>query len=373
MRHQAPSVKAPVVESTLNQFTYDAPPDLGPVNVELANPPRAIRTLATPTTANYRHKRVVLSLDVQDLGLAPGSTGSTSHLSVPMLTRGEIHYIGFPEDIADFIPELNDAKYFRRRERTHFRSPWYKEHYLSEAERRYPGKSLNSHHPMFGKVPGDLTIERVKVEKGMSLMHHVGGVTYFHMLIVSEALQILDFYLERHPDVDSEVLAHVVLFKRFIETVTTPEAVVYGGYLGGELEYMLDPQYQCPVQLPTAAERLNLLYLRAYKKTLEPVAYLKRGVRGPNGRKVDAYDRFLIWYACKYELPKLGLRLPRVLQAEYVTKRFLWWRRARATAELLSDVPLNDDDRVMPIEKINMDFVLKVASKKFGPSFTGGI
>lgn len=286
--------------------------------------------------------------DARELGLtlfeSPEDLNRPHPLKMHAIKADGFFYLSYPEPLTAALPALSYPHFFRPRDdRT---------------------QHINGQ-------PFKITRCKLDANRKSTLLHN--GVLYFHPQIWPEALFLLKKAIEFTPDVSELIQQYAQCFETFCELLVDPTRLIAELRIEGEWRYALDQEFRCPISLDTFDKRCAFVLDKAVHLQHEPISHtLREDSTGTRSKHLNSYDKFLLWYAATQELNRLGVRLNTRQQAEYVTKRFLWWRRAASTERYLYKVKYPLHTPYWP-KYAGVDELLAKAADLFKTSFTATV
>jgi hypothetical protein len=280
-----------------------------------------------------------------------------------MQTHGT-YYISPPTAFLETFPELMDGTLFERSGRTDA---------MTTVETSTYKYNLS-------------VVKRLKFNRKVPYIFKAHKMNYLHPLMFDpndgEFWQVVSMITDTYRDVRGKNYASMLsAFKSFCMWLFQPSQIDKSqenptAFVGAELQYLSDPSSGCPVQLRTLDDRLGFFWDKATKLKEKHIAFedastLRNGTRRDYSPRLGPYDQWCLWYCANYELPNLDVRLNDIQQAEYITKRWLPWRRVAGIRLKLHRVQYSFERRRPPADpKANIDNLVETANEKFGRPYS---
>ena len=305
----------------------------------------------------------VFTVNAFELGWFDKPTDDANFVMGIMKTHGT-YYMSPPTIFLETFPELMDGTLFER-----------------------SGRTEDMHMVDTSTYTYNLSVvKRLKFNRKIPYLFKAHKMNYLHPLMFDpsdgEFWQVVSMITDTYRDVRGKNYASMLAaFKSFCMWLFQPYQIDKNVenptmFVGSELQYLSDPTSDCPVQLKTLDDRLGFFWDKAIKLKEKHVAFeddstLKHGARREYSPRLGPYDQWCLWYCASHELPSLGVKLNDIQQAEYITKRWLPWRRIAGIRLKLHRVQYQFDFRgPTPPYKDSIDNLVEKANEKFGRSYS---
>ena len=285
------------------------------------------------------------------------------------------YYFGFPDQLIELLPVLNDRILYLPTQPVHQLQWFYSEtgwqltrlfkKHCSAGVKRVNTFTYNFTYP---GTPDNRT--PLSYAPGNHLHINPGALTPKGLII-----EFLNECIAMHPGNDEErapLANQIEVFKNFWGWVYDPEAGLKEGKYSEEFMYPLGKDTEhCPRQflLNTPTKRMQFLVDKALHSNDPHVAFMPAKGTGSDARskKPNGYDDFIFWYVAHHEIAKMPYVLDKTEQALYITKRWMPWRRMLSARNRLVN-PYPEHPKVF--EHPHIEEVFLYANQYFGKAFT---
>lgn len=284
--------------------------------------------------------------------------------------KGE-YYFSYPDVLETRCPELSLEKVYKP-VANETRLQWFRnsEHILdckvlSPAERNQQIQRVNCADVIY-TLP----------KQALPYVHNVQNRRFFHPAVFAPGgigYAVMDAVSVSRPEMTEEILQYMAVLKNLWAWVYDPTPGFTQGKYAEEFVYPLGRDTNhCPedLRLTTSVKRFQFIVDKALHALDEPVAYLPAHTgdrHAPRSKKANSYDQFLLWYVAHHELALLPWILDKKEQAEYITKRWMPWRRwVSAMTMLHNPYPA----KTKRYDRPKLEDVFEYANETFGLPFT---
>lgn len=332
-----------------------------PSAASLAKKKKKAEAAAGKPTATRERVVSIMTVDERQLGYEvpsndPDNPDAVEGLAIRALKYCGETYIAYPDVISQYYPTINQAKWFDRRS-LHQKKKWV--------------------NPSTNAV-SDVIFDRTLLgNKNIAATVRYRDILYFHPALMvpdGEAMGFLREVYRLQGLTEPRIIQMTLAFSNFLHWVHSPAELLEGhGMFGAELESLIDPTLLCPIKLNSPQERLDFFFQKGMHAKRRGLAYSGNpGTHGQRSTRMQIYDKWVVWYASTTELPYLGYQLNNQDQAEYLTKRWLTWRRPSSLKTHLWKGTYGGERKRQPMrpKDITVDQLVEQAAEIFGPSFT---
>jgi len=281
------------------------------------------------------------------------------------------HYFSYPTELTALLPVLNDPKLYDTQYQAH-QFQW------EDLEHGWQLYRLSARGPKVKRVNA-FNHELIYKDLDSPLVYKPKGALFVNPMLFSAAnpiFALLDACVERYPDPRStrhaQLINQVAVFKNFWGWVSKPSEGYKQGKYSEEFVYPLGIETtHCPqaLRLDSPVKRMAFIVDKALHIN-EPHAAFNLGKGSRNdlrSKKPNSYDHFLFWYVAHHEVANLPWKLDKIEQAQYITKRWMPWRRMlSAKNHLVDPYPVHPKK----FEHPHIEEVFMYANENFGTAFT---
>lgn len=338
---------------------------------------RAINALPSPRSEKPdSHETFRVGFNAYNLGSTeepPNEHVTVMPYTMNMVPYRSYHYFSYPDQLTNLLPVLNSPKLYDPKHDSHqfqwslTEHGWHL-HRLDARERNAKTKRVNSfHHALAYSDLGTPPVYKPK------------GALFLHPMLFGASnpiFELLDTCVSTYPEPNSprhaQIINQVEVFKNFWGWIYTPSAGIKQGKYSEEFVYPLGLETShCPedLRLDTSVKRMQFIVDKALHANDDHVAFqLGKGSRNdPRSKKPNSYDNFIFWYAAHHEIAKLPWSLDQMEQAQYITKRWMPWRRVHSAKTHMSNpYPVQPKK----FEHPHIEEVFMHANENFGKAFT---
>lgn len=318
------------------------------------------------------HRVAFNALNLGSLQELPHAKATHIPFSMTWVPYRNTHYVTYPDSLIELLPVLNNPELYKH-ERRVCSFQWVDDDYgawqlrLHKASATTPG-----HSPRTNAFDLELKFDRhcnprVYKPQGQLFLHP----QLFSKVDTCTLFRFLDTCVKSFPDPESDkyeaLKDGVSVLKNFWLWIYDAERGYREGKYSEEFVYPLGQETtHCPqnLVLNNTVKRMQFIVDKALHANEPHVAFAPGTERS---KKANSYDHFLFWYVAHHEIANMPWKLDKIEQAQYITKRWMPWRRVlSAKNHLVNPYPVHPKK----FEHPHIEEVFMYANENFGTAFT---